>query len=347
MRQIHEDGVTAEQAFGYVPFVWELFLIPFAAAEAAGRSVSPAVKERLRASLEFARAIRLPDGRWPQVGDEDDGRVLLAHDDESRLDRVGNALAAWLGADALCEGESVYARMLFGRAPAAPRAAADGTHEFPRRLHGVARARAARHVRSRSAGLGALAAHGHADALAITVFHGADPIVVDPGTFAYHEDTAARDACRSTPAHATVSFGARSQSEMLGPFLWGRRARVTPRGEEHECAWATGELHARRVAVEGGCIAIHDHVRGEFAALLFPLAPGAKVELDGARATVTIGGSRARFDVEGGAPWQLIPGEHARALRAPRAFHAAHGGDRGRRVPHENRDRVDTGRLPH
>ena len=98
---------------------------------------------------------------------------------------------------------------------------------------------------------------------------------------------------------------------MLGPFLWGRRARVTPRGEEHECAWATGELHARRVEVEGGRIAIHDRVRGGYAALLFPLAPGAKVELDGARATVTIGGSRARFEVEGGAPWQLIPGEHA------------------------------------
>jgi len=126
LRQIHPDGVPAEQAFGYLPFVWELFLIPFAAAEAAGLSVSDATKDRLRASLEFARAIRLPDGRWPQVGDEDDGRVLLAHDDASRLDRVGNALAAWLGAEALCARESALARLLFGRAPDPPRAAPDG-----------------------------------------------------------------------------------------------------------------------------------------------------------------------------------------------------------------------------
>src|SRR5262249_47977463 len=36
LRQFHEDGVNAEQAFGYLPFVWELLLTGFAAAEAAG-----------------------------------------------------------------------------------------------------------------------------------------------------------------------------------------------------------------------------------------------------------------------------------------------------------------------
>jgi len=311
-RQIHEDGVAAEQAFGYLPFVWELFLIPFAAAEAAGRSVSAATQDRLRASLEFARTIRLPDGRWPQIGDEDDGRVLMAHDDKSRLDRVGNALAAWLGADALCPDELALARLLFGRAPGAPRAAVDGRHEFPHGGYSVWRERGLLVTFDHGPlGLGPLAAHGHADALAITVFHGVDPIVADPGTLAYHEDPVARDRCRSTPAHATVSFGARTQSEMLGPFLWGRRARVAARGGEFECTWASGELHARRVEVADGRILIHDRVRGEYPALIFPLAPGAKAEIAGTRATVAIGGSRATFEVEGAGPWQLLPAEHA------------------------------------
>jgi hypothetical protein len=312
MCQIHADGVTAEQAFGYLPFVWELFLIPFAAAEAAGRSVSSATRDRLRASLEFARAIRLPDGRWPQVGDEDDARVLLANDDASRLDRVGNALAAWLGADALCGGESALARMLFGRAPRAPRAAADGRHDFPQGGYTVWRERGLLVTFDHGPlGLGALAAHGHADALSIAVFRGADPIVTDPGTLAYHEDPVARDRCRSTPAHSTVSFGGRSQSEMLGPFLWGRRARVVKRGDEHECTWASGELHARRVEVAGGRIVVVDRVRGEDAALIFALAPGAKAEIAGRRATVSIGGSRATFEAEGIASWRLEPSEHA------------------------------------
>jgi hypothetical protein len=312
MRQIHADGVTAEQAFGYLPFVWELFLIPFTAAEAAGRSVSQATRERLRASLEFARSIRLPDGRWPAIGDEDDARVLLAHDDASRLDRVGNGLAAWLGADALCAGENVFARMLFGRAPGASRAAADGRHDFPQGGHTVWRERGLLVTFDHGPlGLGSLAAHGHADALSITVFRGADPVVTDPGTLAYHEDAVARDRCRSTPAHSTVSFGGRSQSEMLGPFLWGHRARVISRGDEHECAWASGELHARRVEVADGRVVVHDRVRGADAELVFALAPGAKAEIAGTRATVSIGGSRATFEAEGIASWRLEPAEHA------------------------------------
>jgi heparinase II/III-like protein len=312
LRQIHQDGVTAEQAFGYLPFVWELFLIPFAAAEAAGQNVSAATKERLRAALEFARAIRLPDGRWPQIGDEDDAGILLAYDDRSRLDRVGNALAAWLGADALCPDEHALARLLFGRAPGAPRAAADGRHEFPHGGYTLWRERGLLVTFDHGPlGLEPLAAHGHADALAITVFHGVDPIVADPGTLAYHEDPAARDLCRSTPAHGTVCFGARTQSEMLGPFLWGRRARVAPRGDEYESVWASGERHARRVEVADGLILIHDRVRGEYPALIFPLAPGAKAEIAGTRATIAIGGSRATFEVEGAGPWQLVPTEHA------------------------------------
>src|SRR5262249_15203692 len=316
LRQIHEDGVTAEQAFGYLPFVWELFLIPFAAAEAAGRSVSQAVKDRLRASLEFARTIRLPGGSWPAIGDDDDASVLLAHDDASRLDRVGDALAAWLGADALRARESAYARLLFGRAPRVPRAAADGRREFPHGGYTVWRERGLLVTLDHGPlGLGPLAAHGHADALAITVFRGADAIVTDPGTLAYHEDPVARERCRGTPAHSTVSFGGRSQSEMLGPFLWGRRARGTPAGEDHECAWAGGELQARRVEVADGRIAIHDRVRGEGAELVFALAPGAKVEIAGTRATVATAGARATFAAEGIESWRHEPSE-----QAPRFF---------------------------
>ena len=293
LRQIHPDGVTAEQAFGYVPFIWELFLLPFVAAEHAGRLVPDAVKARLAASLEFARALRLPPGRLPQVGDEDDGRVLLAADGPSRLDLVGNALAAWLGADALSD-ESGMALLLFGRSRAA-RAAADGRHEFAAGGWTAWRERGLVVTFDHAPlGLGAIAAHGHADALAVTVFRGADAVVLDPGTFAYHEDAAARDRFRATPAHATVNFGGRSQSEMRGPFLWGAKARVRADGDGWRCDWAGGGTHRRKVAVEGGRVTIEDRVDRLPAEIVFPLDPAARVELDGARARVTIGGTTAR-----------------------------------------------------
>ena len=310
LRQIHPDGVSAEQAFGYLPFVWELILYPLLAAEAAGRAAPAALKERLAASLEFARAIRLPGGGAPQVGDEDDARVLLAAEGWSRLDLAGNALAAWLGADALSD-EGALARLLLGRTTR-PREAADGRHEFAHGGWTVWRERGLLVTFDHGPlGLGSVAAHAHADALSLTVFRGADGIVLDPGTFAYHEEPQARDRFRGTPAHSTLHFGGRSQSRMMGPFLWGAKARVRRDGEGFSCAWASGETHWRTIGVSGGRILIRDSVSHPGAELSFALHPQAKVELDGTRARVTVGGSTALFEATPVSNWWCAPAEYS------------------------------------
>jgi hypothetical protein len=311
LAQFHTDGVSAEQAFGYLPFVWELLLLGLRAADAAGLEPSPAVRERLAASLEFARAIRGAGGRAPQVGDEDDGRLLLAGLEASRLDLVGNALAAWLGLDALSDDAQAYALML-GLAPKPARAAAEGRHEFAAGGWTVWRQAGLRVTFDHGPlGLGALAGHGHADALALTVTRGADDLVVDPGTLAYHEDEAARNESRGTPAHATVAFGKGSQSEMLGPFLWGRRAQLSSDGEGWRCRWWSGQTHVRTVRVEGGALSVEDRVSGRDATIAFPLPPGALARIEGARAVVEQGASRAVFSAEGLGPWRLEPARHA------------------------------------
>ncbi len=312
LAQFHPDGVNAEQAFGYVPFVWELALIALSAAERAGESVRPEVWQRLGLSLDFMRAVRLPDGRVPQVGDEDDGRVLLAWDGPSRTDLVGNALAARIGDDALDAGATGLAVLLFGAVGRAPREAADGIHNFPHGGWTVWRDRGLLVTFDHGPlGLGTLAAHGHADALSVTVWNGGDGVVVDPGTFAYQEDEAARGRCRGTPAHATVHFGGRNQSRALGPFLWGARAQVVANGDFQLCTWESGERHERRVEVAGRLVRIEDRVQGREAHAVFPLSPGATVTLAGPRAEVAVGATRARFVAEGLAPWRLEPSEHA------------------------------------
>lgn len=312
LEQVHPDGVSAEQAFGYVPFVWELALLALDAAECAGEQVRPEVWQRLGRSLEFMRTVRLPDGRVPQVGDEDDGRVLLAWDGPSRLDLVGNALAARIGADALDERATGLADLLFGAVGRAPRTAADGEHRFPDGGWTVWRDRGLLVTFDHGPlGLGRLAAHGHADALSVTIWRGNDGIAVDPGTFAYQEDEAARARCRGTPVHSTVHFGGRSQSHMLGPFLWGRRAGVAPAGDFEACTWASGERHERRVRVAGETVTIEDWVHGRDAHLVFALAPGATATLAGTRAEIAVGGSRASFLGEGIEPWRIEPAEHA------------------------------------
>jgi hypothetical protein len=323
LAQIHPDGVPAEQAFGYLPFVWELLLAGLVAGEAAGLHAPAAVRERLRASLEFARMIRRADGTVPQVGDEDDGRVLLAAEGWTRLDLVGNALAAWLGAPGLAAEPQALAQLLCGRRALPPRVSPDGARAFPFGGYTVWRSHGLLVTFDHGPlGLGAIAAHGHADALSITLSRAATPLVVDPGTYAYHEDPASRDRFRGTPWHATVNFGGRSQSEMLGPFLWGRRAEVDPDGDGWLCRWASGDRHRRRVVMAGHTVVIEDLVAGSGAELSFPLAPGAEVAFDGARATARNGALTAAFEATGIEGWRVEPmefsarfGERVPALR--------------------------------
>ena len=73
-------------------------------------------------------------------------------------------------------------------------------------------------------GFGSIAAHGHADALSFQVLVDGEPLITDPGTYIYHCDLEHRNAFRKTINHSTVCINGRNQSEMLGAFLWGKRA---------------------------------------------------------------------------------------------------------------------------
>jgi uncharacterized heparinase superfamily protein len=71
-----------------------------------------------------------------------------------------------------------------------------------------------------------IAAHGHADALSFTLRAFGTDVFVDPGTYDYFSFPACRAYFRSTRAHNTVVVDGLDQSMMLGPFLWGARARA-------------------------------------------------------------------------------------------------------------------------
>jgi hypothetical protein len=71
----------------------------------------------------------------------------------------------------------------------------------------------------------AIAAHGHADALAFTLSVAGKPILVDPGTFSYSA-MPWRRYFRSTAAHNTVVIDGRDQSEFGGSFLWLEHANA-------------------------------------------------------------------------------------------------------------------------
>ena len=70
-----------------------------------------------------------------------------------------------------------------------------------------------------------IAAHAHADALAVEVRYDGTDVLADPGTYCYHGEPRWRSYFRSTLAHNTVEVGHQDQSTSGGPFLWTRHAR--------------------------------------------------------------------------------------------------------------------------
>lgn len=96
-------------------------------------------------------------------------------------------------------------------------------------------------------GFGSIAAHGHADALSFQMYMRGKPVFADAGTYIYHMDLENRNAFRQTENHNTVTIKDKNQSEMLGAFLWGKRAKTTllwhnltvgnawEEGEENSC----------------------------------------------------------------------------------------------------------------
>ena len=129
-------------------------------------------------------------------------------------------------------------------------------------------------------GLGSLAAHGHADALAIWASLDGKPLLIDAGTYAYHEDPAWRDHFRSTPAHNTLTLDGRNQSEIQGAFLWGRKARSRFVAHDLRAGWVEGETDAylpdtitRRVQLTGDALTMRDRVRRDAPGAIIACAP--------------------------------------------------------------------------
>jgi hypothetical protein len=145
-------------------------------------------------------------------------------------------------------------------------------------------------------GFGPIAAHGHADALSVTLQVGGHDVLVDPGTYDYFTYRGWRDYFRSTRAHNTLEIDGQDQSRMQGPFLWGYRA--TARCEEWSPSADGGRVagthdgymrldhpvrHARTVTLYGaqGELVVEDDLQGEgahTARIHWHLSPACTVE---------------------------------------------------------------------
>jgi hypothetical protein len=217
--QYSGDGVNREQAFAYHVFSTEFLIV----AGLAGEPFSRAYWGGVQRALRFLRSVRDIKGHVPMVGDADDASVFrLGPADE---DRVAQLLA--LGG----QGDSAGARWLLHALPGQrPDMRVDTGWSFTDGGYLLFGARFGEATEIKGMldcgplGYLGIAAHGHADALAITLSVAGEECLVDPGTWSYWQEQKWRDYFRGTSAHNTVRVDGVDQSVSGGRFMWLRKA---------------------------------------------------------------------------------------------------------------------------
>ena len=287
------DGVNREQATVYQQFELDLALMAFLAGKAAGLAWSERFRRCLEKMLEFIAAIMDVGGHVPALGDSDDGFVVrLSQEPDFCPYRSLLATGAILfgRADFKLKARTLddKTRWLLGAGAEQDFAALDedaGTLELPRafpcggyyvlgaELDTVDEIRLV--ADAGPLGFGAIAAHGHADALSFTLSIGGREIFADAGTGNYRADGPWRGYFRGSAAHNTVRIDGRDQSEPGGNFLWLRKAESTCARWESSAlrdifeGWHDGYLrlphpvlHRRRIVLDkpGRRITIEDRI---------------------------------------------------------------------------------------
>jgi hypothetical protein len=243
------DGVNREQAIWYQQEVADMMLIAGLYARNNQCEFGTEYWNRWTAMLEFIASIMDVAGNVPRLGDADDA-VVARLDPAPDFDAFRSLLAsgallindaplrALFKAKALTLDDKT--RWLLGDAAAKkfsaiappPRALAVPRRAFPQGGYFILGSdlESSREVRivadAGPLGYLAIAAHGHADALAFTLSAYGNEILIDSGTYTYHSGEHWRDYFRGTRAHNTVTIDGQDQSVTGGRFLWTKHAAI-------------------------------------------------------------------------------------------------------------------------
>ena len=234
-RQILPDGSGVEQSLRYHLFTADVLLLVVAALRERGGTPPAALVGALERSTNFLEALIQAGESTPWYGDDDESFAFRLQAERCRSVQAHLSSArAVLGRPALPGADDFVAALLRhglrGQGGPARSSSPQPARSFVAPDAGLVVLRSVRGHRSivdvGRLGQPPIAAHGHADALAVSLDVEGVPVVVDPGTGSYYRYPAWREAHRATRLHATVEVDSQSQSVTGGRFMWARHAEV-------------------------------------------------------------------------------------------------------------------------
>lgn len=236
-RQILSDGAGAEQAVAYQVFTAELLLVITALLRSRGEAPPPEMMSAIARSAEYLACLVGHADPAPRYGDDDEGFALRLGAEAVRTvrDHLG-IVGAFLGEVSLQKAggmslTAAWMESVNGEPPTemASSSLASSAGSFLAPQGGLVVLRSGGRRLTMDVGpLGylAIAAHGHADALAVTLSVEGMDLIGDPGTASYYGHPDWRKAHRGTRSHSTVTVDGQDQSVAGGPFMWTHHARA-------------------------------------------------------------------------------------------------------------------------
>lgn len=210
--QFASDGGNREQALHYHLFALEL---AWQAQRVMGRGCSK-FNEIINRAAKFFVVLSQSDEPW-DFGDSDDAEVTPLTADRRcsaaewqgwiRHSPVGESLTFWLGYPPKIDLPDRSEWQVFSESGHAVKQAGPWKVRFD----------------ASPLGFGRMAAHGHLDALHVSLWVGGKAVLIDPGTGAYYSDTSLRARLADWEAHnGPLPVNGRHGPERMGPFLWVR-----------------------------------------------------------------------------------------------------------------------------